>query len=155
MVWLGGHAPYWPHTNEFNLKQDVHAARVLLDAKIPLVLLPCYPVSTSHLIVTVAELEEQLAPHSKLGSYLTAIVGKYAGNPAPMGWSKVIWDIAASAWAVNRTWVTTDQAPSPILKDDLTWEHSPDRRVIEIAREVDRNAIFADFFTKARENGAD
>ena len=146
VVWLGGHAPYWPHTREFNLEQDVTASRVLLDSNVPLVLLPCFPV-TSHLITTVAELEQQLAPFSKLGAYLTDIVRNYLGNPP--GWSKHIWDISASAWMINSNWVKTDEKPSPILKDDLTWELDADRRRILIAREVDRDAIFADFFAKA------
>ncbi|MEI9999839.1 MAG: hypothetical protein WDO13_12120 [Verrucomicrobiota bacterium] len=61
VVWLGGNAPYWPHTREFNLEQDIHASRVLLDSGVPLVFLPCYPV-TSHLITTVAELETATCP---------------------------------------------------------------------------------------------
>ena len=147
IIWLGGHAPYWPHTREFNLQQDPYAARVLLDANNSLVLVPCHPVA-SHLITTVAELEDQLAPHSKLGRYLTDIVRNYEGNPP--AWSKIIWDIAASAWMINPSWVKTDEMPAPMLKKDLTWELQSHRRSIQIAREVNRDAIFADFFAKAR-----
>ena len=146
VVWLGGNAPYWPHTKEFNLEQDIHASRVLLDVNVPLVLLPCYPV-TSHLITTVAELEQQLAPYSKLGAYLTDIVRTYKGNPP--GWSKNVWDISASAWMINADWVKTDEQPSPVLQDDFTWRSEPGRRRIQIARQLDRDAIFADFFAKA------
>ncbi|MBC8008716.1 MAG: nucleoside hydrolase [Burkholderiales bacterium] len=146
IVWLGGNAPYWHHTREFNLEQDPHAARVLLDTEVPLVLIPCHPVA-SHIITTVAELEALLAPHSRLGAYLTDIVRGYVGNPP--GWAKVIWDISASAWLIDPESVLTAEAPSPVLKDDLTWENPPGRRVIRIAREVKRNRIFADFFAKA------
>ncbi len=148
IVWLGGHATYWPHTREFNLGQDLHAARVLLDAEVPLVLVPCFPVA-SHLITTVAELEKRLAPTGKLGAYLTDIVRGYQNDP--LGWSKVIWDMAATAWAINPEWVKTIQAPSPVLLDDKTWKvPTPDgRRMIRIAQRVDRDAIFADFFAKA------
>lgn len=147
VIWLGGHAPYWPHTQEFNLQQDLHSARVLLDHSVPLVLLPCYPVS-SHLITTVAELEKDLAPYSGLGNYLTECVRNYEGNP--LGWSKPIWDIAASAWAIKSEWIPTEPKPSPILKDDLTWDSHPQRRIIEVAREINRDAVFADFFQKAK-----
>lgn len=149
IVWLGGHAPYWPHTREFNLEQDLHASRVLLDTDVPLVLLPCMGVS-SHIITTVAELDTHLAPHSKLGAYLTDIVRHYEGNPT--GWSKVIWDIAASAWLINPEWVRTHPAPSPVLRDDCTWEQpTPSaRRTIDLAYTVDRDAIFQDFFAKTR-----
>lgn len=148
VVWLGGHAPYWPTAREFNLRQDLHAARVLLDSDVPLVLLPCEPVC-SHLVTTVAELDALLAPSSALGAYLTDIVRSYGrGRPA---WSKVIWDIAATAWYVNRDWIQTVRAPSPVLRDDATWAPGPQsgRKEIDLAVTVARDAIFADFFAKA------
>jgi inosine-uridine nucleoside N-ribohydrolase len=151
IVWLGGNAPYWPDTNEFNMQQDVHSSRTLLDTGVPLVLLPCCPV-TSHITTTVAELEAQLAPFSKLGAYLTNIVRDYRGDHPPgslRAWAKVIWDISASAWAVNRDWVKTRELPCPILKDDMTWQLDPKRRRVQIAEWIDRDAIFTDFFTKA------
>jgi hypothetical protein len=150
VVWLGGDASYWPHTREFNLEQDPHAARILLDENVPLVHVPCYPVS-SHLITTVAELEARLAPFSRLGAYLTDVVRDYAGNPP--GWSKQIWDIAASAWVINPEWVKTQEEPSPLLGDDLTWKKANGRRAIRIATQLHRDAIFADFFAKAAKQG--
>jgi purine nucleosidase len=150
LIWLGGHGPHWPDTREFNMWQDVHAARVLLDAPVPLVLLPCEPV-TSHLIVTVPELEKHLAPHSKLGDYLTDIVRHYGDNSP--GWSKNIWDISASAWLINPDWITGTEQPSPLLLDDGTWGDRTGRRPIWIAHRIDRNAIFADFYAKAARSG--
>ncbi len=153
VVWLGGHAPYWYSTNEFNLRQDLHAARVVLDSKAPLVLIPCLPVA-SHLLTTVAELEELLAPFSPLGRYLTDIVRQYNPKNLP-AWSKEIWDISASAWAINPDWLPSEEAPSPVLRDDLTWDPTPGpRHLIRIARKVNRNQIFADFFAKAKTMGA-
>jgi purine nucleosidase len=146
LIWLGGHGPHWPHTREFNLQQDLQAARVLLDSPVPLVLLPCYPV-TSHLIVTVSELEAQLERPSKLGAYLTKIVRHYVD--ASLGRSKVIWDISASAWLVNPSWIFTKEEPSPLLRDDVTWGDRTGRRPIQIAHGLNRDAIFEDFFTKA------
>ena len=58
VVWLGGHALTWPDTREFNLRQDVPAARVVLDCGVPLVL-PCMGV-TSHLQTTVPEIFRDL-----------------------------------------------------------------------------------------------
>ena len=149
VVWLGGHAPTWPDTREFNLQQDVHAARVLLDGPAPLVLIPCNPVA-SHLAVTVPELEKHLEPYSDLGRYLTEIVRGY-GDSSP-GWSKIIWDIAVSAWAIQPEWVLTSRQSSPILRDDLTWDRARgvDRKQIEIAHSVLRDGIFGDFFVRAQ-----
>ena len=148
VVWLGGHAPYWPHTDEFNLKQDLHAARELFDTDVPLVLVPCLPVA-SHVTTTVAELEAHLAPRSPLGEFLTGRVRNYAGNK--VGWSKHIWDIAASAWVINPKWGWMRPEPSPVLTDDKRWASPtpPGRRTIDVVQELYRDQIFADFFAKA------
>ena len=149
VVWLGGHGLGWPNTNEFNLMQDVHGARVLLESGAELVLVPCFPVA-SHLIVTVPELERYLAPFSKLGKYLTDIVRSYGDNSP--GWSKIIWDIAVSAWAINPEWLKARREPCPVLRDNLTWDsHLPaGRHEIEIVYQVERDLIFADFYRKAK-----
>lgn len=41
LSWLGGHALHAPHTGEFNMKQDIAAARVVFGSGIPLIQLPC------------------------------------------------------------------------------------------------------------------
>lgn len=45
LVWLGGHAHRWPHTAEFNMMQDVAAARVVFGCGVPLVQIPCCGVA--------------------------------------------------------------------------------------------------------------
>jgi inosine-uridine nucleoside N-ribohydrolase len=44
LVWLGGHAHDWPHNREFNLHQDIAAARIVFGCGVPLVQLPCMGV---------------------------------------------------------------------------------------------------------------
>lgn len=150
VVWLGGHAPYWPSAMEFNLVQDLHAARVILDQPVPFLQVPCSPV-TSHLTTTVAELEVHLAPYSRLGRYLTDIVRDYSNGKAV--WSKEIWDLAGSAYLVNPKWFDVRETPAPILRDDVTWAHAPDRRKIEYVHQLWRDPILSDFFAKARQLG--
>ena len=73
VVWLGGHALEWPDTIEFNLKQDVGGAQVLLDSGVPLVLVPCRGV-TSRLHSTVPEIERYVEPHGSIGAFLAHAV---------------------------------------------------------------------------------
>jgi inosine-uridine nucleoside N-ribohydrolase len=151
VIWLGGHAPFWPHNREFNLEQDVWAAQVVLGSSAPLGLIPGLPVA-SHLVVSVPELEKFLAPQSALGAYLTAIVRDYAGNPP--GWSKPIWDIAASGWVINPDWVEADAYPAPEPLENHTWKLGGNRPMIHIARQLNRDAIFADFYAKCKNVGS-
>ena len=41
IVWLGGHGVHMPITDEFNMKQDIAAARVVYASGVPVVILPC------------------------------------------------------------------------------------------------------------------
>lgn len=145
VVWLGGHALHWHHTKEFNLQQDVEAARVVFDSGVPLVHVPCYGV-VSHLKTTVAELEKSIENKSAIGKYLTNIVREY--SEGKFAWSKVIWDVACIAYLINPDWVPTNIVHSPIITKDVTWSTDRTRHLIKSAYNVNRDAIFADVFSK-------
>ena len=145
VVWLGGHAPYWPHTYEFNLRQDVAAARLVLDCGVPLVLVPCDGV-TRMLSVSVAELERYVEPTGPVGAFLTDRVRAYKADHS--GWSKPIWDMAPIAYLNDATWAPADLIHSPVLNDACTWSTDMSRHLIRCVRFVRRNRIFSDFFRK-------
>lgn len=145
LVWLGGHALHWPDTSEFNLRQDIAAARVVYDSGVPLVMLPCEGV-TRQLSTTVPELERFVEPHGELGRFLTERVREH--RPDHTGWSKPIWDMAPVAYLIEPSWTPTDLVHSPILTDQVTWSVDTSRHLIRCARLVRRDPIFRDFFTK-------
>ena len=146
VVWLGGHALEWPDVNEFNLQQDIGGAQVLFDCGVPLVLVPCRGV-VSHLHSTVPEIERYVEPHGDIGRFLSERFKDLAGDNQ-MGWSKVIWDMAAIAWLINPAWCPSVLVPTPILTDIPTWSTDRGRHLMRYVHRVDRNAIMADFFEK-------
>lgn len=150
VVWLGGHEHHWANTREFNLRQDVFAARIVFDSGVPLVQIPCRHVA-SHLLTTVPELETHVAGKSAIGDFLTETVRGYRKDH--YAWAKEIWDISATAYLVNPSWVATRVVQSPILKDQLTWRRDPHRLVMRVATQLNRNAIFADLFKKLETAG--
>ena len=145
LVWLGGHALHWPDTREFNLRQDVAAARVVFDAGVPMVLMPCEGV-VRQLSTTMPELERFVEPHGELGRFLTERVRGHRAEH--VGWSKPIWDMAPVATLIDPAWTPTDLVHSPILTDQVTWSVDTSRHLIRVARFVQRDPIFRDFFSK-------
>lgn len=145
VVWLGGQGLHWRDTREFNLGQDLHAARYVLDCGVPLVRIPCY-TAASHLLTTLPELERYVAGRGRIGDYLVDIFRSYTEDH--FGYAKEIWDIATIAWLVNPDWVPTETVTSPILFDDMTWAFDASRHTIHNATYANRNAIFRDLFTK-------
>ncbi|MBX3050768.1 MAG: nucleoside hydrolase [Caldilineaceae bacterium] len=145
LVWLGGHPLFWPTAREFNLRQDMHASRLLFDSGVPFVMLPCATVA-SHLLATVPELEAYLAGQGAIGDFLVETFKGYSDDH--FGWSKEIWDLAPIAWLLNSEWTPSVLEHSPILTDQVTWSIDRSRHLMRIASGVRRNPIFADLFGK-------
>lgn len=145
VVWLGGNATGWWSASEFNLKQDLQASRLLFDSGVPLVHVPCLPV-TNHLCTTEAEIDRFVKGRGALGDYLSAT---YSGSSADhFAYSRAIWDLGPVAWLVNPSWVDTVLVHSPILTTQCTWSHDPHRHLVREAVAVQRDAIFGDLFRK-------
>lgn len=145
IIWLGGNSHYWPHTNEFNLKQDISAARLIFDCGVPVIQIPCMPVA-SHLTTSLPELAYHLDKNNDIPNYLLTMFEKYQWKKKSL--SKEIWDIAAIALLINPEWVPTNLIHSPILTDQLTWSVDTSRHFIKTARCVNRDFIFQDLFNK-------
>jgi inosine-uridine nucleoside N-ribohydrolase len=145
VVWLGGNAFHWPHNREFNLLQDILAARLLFDCGVPLVQVPCAGVTT-HLRTTVPEIDRYVVGRGAIGDYLAETFKSY--NDDHFAWSKEIWDVAAIAYLINHEWVPADFVHSPIVTDQITWSFDNSRHFIRYARHLHRDAIFRDMFTK-------
>jgi len=138
VVWLGGHPPTWHTAHEFNLKQDYHASRFLLDCQVPLVLVPCKNVA-EHLRVTAPELDNRLGGGNDLCRYLRDITVEHIHERGLD--SKVIWDVAPVSWLLEPAWLTTQLAPSPLLSQEFTWSVDGRRHLIRLAIDVDRDAV--------------
>lgn len=150
VVWMGGRPYDMEHTREFNLRQDLHASRVLFDSGVALMNIPGTNVS-EHLRTTVAEMDRFLGGKSGIGGYLRAEFAKYAQEHMPrpgMAWSKVIWDISAVAWLIEPKWVPSKVVPSPVLTDEVTFRAGANRHPVRVATGCNRDAIFTDLFEK-------
>lgn len=145
VVWLGGHELNWRDTKEFNLVQDVAAARVIFDSGVPVMLIPCQGVA-SHLITTLPEIDYYVRGKGEIGDFLAE---RYEGcSKDHYGYSRVIWDISTIAYLVNPHFVPMDIVHSPVLTDQVTWSRNTSRHFISCATFVNRDAIFGDFFRK-------
>ncbi len=149
VIWLGGNPLYWPHTREFNLMQDLMSAQVVLDCGVPFVWLPARGV-VSHLHTTVAEMERYVQGRGRVGDYLLEIFKDYSSDH--FAWSKVIWDLSATAYLVNPAWIPTELVHSPILTEAVTWSFDNNRHLMRVASSVDRDAIFRDLFEKLQQH---
>lgn len=153
VVWTSGWPSHAPHVNQsFNLEQDVHAARVLLDSGVPLVYLPGFQVG-AQLRLSLPEVERWVKGQGALGDALHHLfthnpLWELQGIDSFFAHSWVMWDLICVAWLLNPDWVPATLVPTPRLGDDLRWVPAPGRVPMLEGHGVRRDAIFADFLTR-------
>jgi len=146
IVWLGGHSLHWDHTKEFNMKQDVAAARVVFNCSAPLVQLPCMGV-VSEFRLSEPELRHWLLGKNELCTYLAQhaidAVTYAVGKP----WTRIIWDVTAVAWLLGG--FTRDRIlPRPIPEYDNTYTIDQSRPLFCYVNHIRRDALADDLIRK-------
>ena len=152
VVWLGGTPHHFPSAEEYNLRQDSVAARVLFDSGVRLMHVPA-PGLAENLRTTRGELQARLASESALGKHLVGLVNKRSpaqppGDPTSRTLS--IWDMAPIAWLVQPDWVQSTVVSSPRIDDALKWRRDENRHGIRVAIRILRDEVFTDFFRKMK-----
>lgn len=150
VIWLGGHGTHRPQpAYEFNMRQDIAAARVVFGCGIPMVQLPCGGV-VDHLSATKYELAHWLKDKNPLAHYLYCQTVEEAEKTSPYpAWSRIIWDVSAVAWVLQddaSAFLRDRLIPAPIPEHDGTYSLDPDRHLIRYVHWVGRDAIFSDLF---------
>ena len=101
VVWLGGHAHHYCDTKEFNMIQDVAAARVVMKRCVNFVQLPCIGVVDAFR-VSCAELEKFYMGKNELSDYLAKnVIEEVKTYRQDEMWSRVIWDVTAVAYLLR------------------------------------------------------
>lgn len=152
VVWLGGNGLHMPHNREFNLMQDVSAARVVFESGIPLVQMPCDGV-VDRLTTTRWELEHWLSGRDELCDYLVkTTVDEAESYASGKPWSRVIWDVCPVAWFFNESghFMKTRMIPTPIPGYDNHYESGTHEHKMSYVYHIDRDAIFEHMFRKLR-----
>lgn len=143
VLWLGGHGWHWPNTREFNMLQDVGAARVVFGSGAPLVQFPCNGVADVFR-VSKPELMAWLKGRNKLCDYLATNTIReaeaYAGDAA---WSRVIWDVLPIAWLADTegAMVLDRLAYTPIPQYDDHYSFKQDGQIMRYVYQVKRDQL--------------
>ncbi len=148
IIWLGGNALAWHDNHEFNLSQDVAAARVVFGSGAPLVMLPCAGVV--HACTTTGpELEHWLGQKNELCSYLVRqTVAEAETYAAGKVWSRVIWDVTTIGWLRDpeQKMMFSRLIPTPIPQFDHHWSQDPRRPLCRYVYGIQRDVLFSDLF---------
>lgn len=150
VVWLGGHATHYHDTKEFNMKQDIAAARVLMGSGVPFVQLPCNGV-VSEFRVSKPELEFWLKGKNALADYLAVnTIGEAESYATGKPWTRVIWDVTAVAWLLNENekFMRTRIVKTRLPAYDYKYESEPQDIDMCYVYSIKRDALMEDLIKK-------
>ena len=141
---LGGLAGQVHNFNDFNYKQDISAAESVFSSGAPIVHFPSLDSKLRMLSTTRWELEANLLNKSPIGNFLYERYVEYI-DEFP-GRSKVIWDLALVAWAINNNWFTNKTVLTPIMDKNNAWLENCGPYPMKSINWLDRDKIFNHLF---------
>lgn len=150
IVWLGGHAQEWPDTMEFNMMQDVAAARVIFGCGAPVVQLPCCGI-VDHFYISEPELNYWFMDKNPLATYLAkSVINEANAYAEGKPWTRVIWDVTAVAYLVNdnNRFMDYKIIPSPICQYDHHYSYDVRRHPISYVTIIKRDALMEDMINR-------
>ena len=148
VVWLGGNSLLDKDNIETNFKQDVQAVRIVFESKVRLTIIPCKNVA-SNLMTSIYEIEHHLKGKSKLGDYLCKRF--YKDGIHGILTRRVIWDISAIAYLINKDWFEVSKINCPDINEDTSYRLSTTNHLINMVNYLNVNKIFEDLFKKLGE----
>jgi len=154
IVWLGGHAFEWLDTREFNMYQDVAAARIVFDSKAPVVLFPCMGV-VDKFTLSGDDLRGHLYGKNELCNYLVENTEEEVREYVKHGeyWSRIIWDVTAVSWlTTSNKWgenfVEYKTESAPICEYNNTYSFDNNRKKISYVYNIHKDFLYRDLIKK-------
>lgn len=150
VVWLGGHAHHYRDTREFNMYEDIAAARVVMGSESPFVQLPCRGVVDLFALSRLDMLHYFAGKNALCDYLLSHSIEQLDAELGTTDWSKPLWDVTAIAWLLfqdERT-IGTRIAHLRLPNYDGTYEAELATRKIGYVYHLRRDAILADLVAK-------
>lgn len=150
-VILGGHATFVTSpVGEFNMRQDIAAARIIFNSGAPLVHIPSGGVS-DRFCTSKYELEHWLKGKNQLCDYLceNTVTQVDAGRGADYPWTKVIWDVVPIGWFLNcdSRFMGCRLVHAIVPQYDYYYSTDAKRPIITYVYRVARDPLFYDLVT--------
>ena len=148
VVWLAGHGHHWNDCSDFNVAQDMAAARILFGCGVPLVQFPMFGV-VSEFRFSKPELEYWFRGKSPLSDYLIDNTYAYCSQKYDYeGWSKPLWELAAVCWVVRGDFLKSACVPAPIPTYDFGYSFDINRHPMQYVYCVQKDPLIADVAAK-------
>jgi inosine-uridine nucleoside N-ribohydrolase len=145
-IWIGG-GPLPIGGDEFNLRNDIHAANPLLRSKMPFWMIP---ISASVCLrVGVAELMIRVSLHGNIGKYLVEQLIEVNKNEKASNFeNRILWDMAAIGVILDPHQLQFHVVDAPVFDSEMRYIWDTGNRPIRIYDRVEPRYVLEDFYAK-------
>ena len=150
VVWLGGNGHHYTNTREYNMLQDVNAARIIMECGVPFVQVPVMGVVSSF-TVSGPELEYWLKGKNPLCDYLATRTIEEAEHYAKgTSWTRIICDVTAVAWLLNddNKFMDSRVIPTILPNYDDTYDFESSGNPMRYIYHIKRDNLMTDLVKK-------
>lgn len=138
VTWVGGGPLPKGGRGDFNLANDVPAARVLMNSAVSLTWVPAVGVADG-IKMTGKEIRDRFGGFGKVGKALTGVVAAYEKKSA------TLWDVAAVGVFLRPAYGTTETQGAPDFNDDYNILPRKSGKSIVIYTKIRPDAVLAEF----------
>lgn len=126
---------------DYNFEQDFRAGEILLESRVPLVIVPAAWVTS--VLRSDIENTRTLYGYNKVSDYLGEITeARYNMVGKPEGWARTIWDIGAIAVIDVPEACVFDVIKAPRLNAEHRYEFDDSRHEIIMVNGIERDPVF-------------
>lgn len=130
---------FWPDKAwNMNIFNDLKAVQVILRSELPLI----YFDTGTTLRMSNSESEENIKPCGEIGEYLHHTRVKRE--------DQAVYDVGDIAFLINHNWCKWEKVHAPDMRVDYTYNFTVNNGPIIRVYDVDRNAVFSDFYDRLR-----
>lgn len=148
VVWLAGHCHQFNDCTDFNIAQDIYAARIIFGCGVPFVQFPMFGC-VSEFRFCKPELEYWFRGKNELCNYLLDTAYTYAARKFNYeGWSKPLWDLAAVSWVVHGDFLKSAVVPAPVPTFDYGYSQDITRHPMQYVYAINKDILIADVAKK-------
>jgi len=153
IIWIGG-GVYPEGGFEFNMKQDIAAANIILKSSMPLWQIPMNVYK--QMSVSLAELQVRVKPRGRIGKYLFEQMVEFNNKTAniPHWPHGEIWGLGDTPtisvlMEESEKEDIYDVIPAPCIRyEDMKYDYSVKNREIRVYRSVNSRLTMEDFYAK-------
>jgi len=154
-IWIGGGA-YPKGGIEFNLRNDIEAANIILQSEIELWQVPSNVYS--RMLTSFAELQDRVQPHGEIGQYLFRqmldfnqfCAEKYTSMAWPRGESWSLGDSPAVGLMLDPQDYAWTSQEAPQIDQNMNYHFDGNGRAIRVYHDINVRFILEDMFYKLK-----